>query len=599
MYNDHFGLRGEPFKFLASDILFRSGAHLEGLAALEWAYREPSGLTLLAGEVGTGKTMLIHALVTRLHDEHVRIAQINHPTLPFDEMLRIIVQQIGIHPVGKGKLAHLQAIKTFIADPASKARVILIFDEAQGLSDETLEELRLLSNSRPPQRHALQIIFVGQPELVQRLADPKLRALNQRIGARALLLPLRGSEIHDYVRYLLKEQGARYEIFSRRALDEVAELSDGLPRKINNLCHNALLHAYAERSTTIEPRHVRAAGAEIDNLLQVAELRGDHAIGSPRGAAQWMRAKRKFVMAAGVLALAVAALALEFAPGRPGLRFSHAFDTKASGGQTVASLAKPPSGSQVEGHKRVETKTDLAQRPQASLGAKPVVAAASRATTARPIVATNGAETAGGALTTRLSNIPQGKPATTGYAIPGPYAVAPASVPVLVSRPEAPPSGRKLTAKQEKRLEYDLRRGTASFEAGRYSNAIYHLERALAAHPGNPEIADLLQRARLAQSSVKSGSLRRATARAPVTENATETDNSEASPPVSNISVGTLVRVVNEELAEGDAYLRAGKYDSALRKFRTAAVLDPNNADIEDRIARAERAQTNAGNSSQ
>ena len=141
--------------------------------------------TLLAGEVGTGKTMLIHTVITRLDDDHVRIAQINNPTLTFDEMLG--ATRANRLSCREGKFARLQAIKTFIADPA-QGQVILIFDKAQGLSDETLEELRLLSNSRPPQRNALQIVFVGQPELVERLADPKLRALNQRIGARALLL---------------------------------------------------------------------------------------------------------------------------------------------------------------------------------------------------------------------------------------------------------------------------------------------------------------------------------------------------------------------------------------------------------------------------
>ena len=498
-----------------------------------------------------------------------------------------------IHPVGKGKLAHLQAIKTFIADPASKTRVILIFDEAQGLSDETLEELRLLSNSRPPQRHALQIIFVGQPELVQRLADPKLRALNQRIGARALLRPLRGSEIHDYVRYLLKQQGARYEIFSPGALDEVAELSGGLPRKINNLCHNSLLHAYAENSTVVEPRHVRAASAEIENLLQARALQGAHAIESPGGAVRRMRAKGKSIVAVGALALAVIAwaIALEFAPGRPRLWFSHAFNTS-GGGHTVAADAEPLPGSQVESRQSAGTGAHLAQQPPTSVSANSVVAAPSGANIAQAsesVVPKKGAETARAALTNRVTNVPQGKAGTTVYAAPG----------AIVSTAAASHSARKLTLKEERRLEYELKRGTASFQAGRYTNALYHLKRALALRPGNREIGELLERARLAQSGVKSGSLTSGTDLAPETEDASGTDDSDASAPVSNIPVDTFVKVVNEEVAEGDAYLRAGKYDSALRKFRTAAVLEPNNADIEDRIARVERAQTATGNLSQ
>jgi general secretion pathway protein A len=309
MYYEHFGLREAPFKFLPSDTLFLGAAHREGLAALEWAFHEPSGLTLLVGEVGTGKTMLIHSLVARLKDDRVRIAQLSNPTISFEEMLSVVLQQLGIYPVGRGKLASLQALKTFMTDPASTDSVILIVDEAQGLSDEILEGLRLLSDSRPSQRHALQIILVGQLELVRRLNDPKLRALNQRIGARALLRPLQGLEIHQYVNCLLRAHGARNDLFSLSALDQVACLSAGLPRKINNLCHNSLVHAFLERSSVVEPRHVRAASAELENLLDTSSDQDNQV---KRGAWHWMLGKRKPVMAGCLSALAAVAIALAF-----------------------------------------------------------------------------------------------------------------------------------------------------------------------------------------------------------------------------------------------------------------------------------------------
>ena len=208
--------------------------------------------------------------------------------MSFEEMLDVIVRQLRLHPVGKGKLASLQALKTFVGDPEGTDRVILIFDEAQELSDETLEQLRLLSNSRPPQRHALQIILVGQPELAQRLTDPTLRALNQRIGARALLRPLRGEEVQDYVDCLLRSQGGSRELFSPKAIDQVARLSGGLPRKINNLCHNSLLAAYAERSTVVQPHHVQAASAELENLLDASSAQDDQVMHGWRGAMHWI-----------------------------------------------------------------------------------------------------------------------------------------------------------------------------------------------------------------------------------------------------------------------------------------------------------------------
>src|SRR5215469_8615711 len=115
MYYEYSRMREAPFKFLPSATLFLSAAHLEGLAALEWAFQEPSGLTLLVGEVGTGKTVLIHSLIARIKDDKIRIAQVSDPTLNFEQRLWFILQQLRINPIGKGKVASLQALKTFVS----------------------------------------------------------------------------------------------------------------------------------------------------------------------------------------------------------------------------------------------------------------------------------------------------------------------------------------------------------------------------------------------------------------------------------------------------------------------------------------------------
>ena len=294
-----------------------SAAHREALAALEWGFRESSGLTLVLGEVGTGKTTLVNSLLARANGG-ARVVQLNNPALTFEELLRLIIRQIGIHPAGRDKVAYLDTIETFLTDPSTTDKVVVIFDEAQGLSDDALEELRLFSNCRRKQ-HSLQIVLVGQPELVQRLGEPQLRAINQRIGARAVLRPIHRSEVHDYIDYLIRAQGGRKGIFSARALARVAKLSEGLPRKINNLCNNAMMLAYSEGSRAVKPRHVQTAALELDDVVAFSARR------VRRHGIQWVIGKGKpaVIGALSVLAVASFALIVRFENGRIGMWAAH------------------------------------------------------------------------------------------------------------------------------------------------------------------------------------------------------------------------------------------------------------------------------------
>jgi general secretion pathway protein A len=555
MYYQYFGLRDAPFKFQPSNALFLSSAHLQGLAALEWALQEPSGLTLLVGEVGTGKTVLIHSLIARIKDDKIRIAQVSDPTMNFEQMLEFILQQLRINPIGKGTVASLQALKTFVSDPESTSRAILIFDEAQGLNDEILEDLRLLSNSRPPQRHALQIILVGQPELVHRLTDPKLRALNQRIGARALLRPLRGEEIGDYVNCLLHMQGARRELFSPKALDQVASLSGGFPRKINNLCHNALLHAYIERSSIVEPQHVQAASMELENLLDTSrDDRGERR--------QWhlMPGRDKPVAAWSFGALAVgvtAALALEFGGfhhnvSHTVIRAKHVQGgnqlsettpgdniqtSEESGTDNNPALVQRRTGDQTDNSSWSDVIANLVRSDvrdgDTYMKAGKYNLALSKFLTAAMLNPENQdvsdrirrvqeAMQAEGNLpnsnTVKSSTAsppssqthpvsPQVRPETTASAsISGGTALSPEPKMPASSGSNAPgsnvasaPSGNGLSYRQRRRLKYEIRRARSSFDVGRYTNTIYHSKRALVLDPGNTEMRDLLQRAQAAQ----------------------------------------------------------------------------------------------------
>lgn len=269
MYYKNFGLSGPPFALAGSPAaLFLGAAHREGLAALQWSLREPSGFTMLVGEVGTGKTTLIHSLLAN-GCEGVRIAFVTNPTLSFEEILRLIVGQLGFEPERIGKLELIQALDSFLNALPPHESVALIFDEAQDLSDQTLEELRLLSNSQGPVNKRLQIVLVGQLELARRLEHPELRQLNQRIGARALLPTLRDGEVGEYVDYRLRAQGGDLRrLFRRAALVELVRHSGGIPRRINMLCHNALLLAYAQQAQRVGAIHMREAARDYDHLLE-------------------------------------------------------------------------------------------------------------------------------------------------------------------------------------------------------------------------------------------------------------------------------------------------------------------------------------------
>lgn len=268
MYYEYFGLSGPPFSLSSSPApLYLSSGHREGMAALQWGLREPIGFTMLVGDIGTGKTTLVHALLAN-RSAAVHSAFVTSPTLSFEEILRVIAGQLGFTPKGIGKLELIQALDTFVAALGTHESAALIFDEAQDLSDQTLEELRLLSNSPTDVHKRLQIVLVGQLELARRLERPELRQLNQRIGARALLPILRPGEVAEYVEYRLRAQGGDVgKLFKRDALRELARLSGGIPRRINMLCHNAMVLAYAQQDRRVNAGHVKEAAREYDHLL--------------------------------------------------------------------------------------------------------------------------------------------------------------------------------------------------------------------------------------------------------------------------------------------------------------------------------------------
>ncbi len=287
MHYSHFGLNGPPFQLMSSPAsLYMSKEHSEALSALEWGLlHEPSGFTVLVGEVGTGKTTLVLATLARQY-ENVRTAYLNNPKLSFEEIVKVILKQFGVRNQRRSKLGELEALSQFPQRLKPAERATIIVDEAQDLSDEAMERLRLLSNEGSD-KGRLHFVFVGQPELVRRLTSPALRQLDQRIGARAVLNPLQRSEVREYVEQRLRAvDGTTNSVFKPGAIRYLVRHSGGIPRRINVLCHNAMLLAYAAGALLVDARMLEAAMTEYDSLF--SKLRGaSHPNGNGASIRRW------------------------------------------------------------------------------------------------------------------------------------------------------------------------------------------------------------------------------------------------------------------------------------------------------------------------
>jgi general secretion pathway protein A len=288
MYYSHFGLSGPPFQLTSSPAaLYMSKEHREAYAALEWGLlHESSGFTVMVGEVGTGKTTLVLAILAHQY-QNVRPVYLSNPKLSFEEMIKVILKQLGLKAQRRSRLADLEAFNNFLCELPAGERVVIIIDEAHDLSDETMEQLRLLSNSGKPDEKQLHFVFVGQPELLRRLSSPSLRQLDQRIGARSVLNPLQPAEVREYIEQRLQAcGGSAKRVFRSGAMRQIVRHSGGIPRRTNVLCHNAMLLAYSAGARQVDPRMVQAAVTEYDGLFSLK--RGREAGASGGAVRRWL-----------------------------------------------------------------------------------------------------------------------------------------------------------------------------------------------------------------------------------------------------------------------------------------------------------------------
>jgi len=267
MYTSFFGLSEKPFAITPDPrFLYLSERHAEALAHLLYGINEAGGFIQLTGEVGTGKTTVVRTLLSRM-PQHADVAVILNPRITPAEFLLTICEELGLAIAPGDRDSVKQMVdalnRRLLAAHAEGRRVIVIVDEAQNLSTDVLEQVRLLTNLETPSQKLLQIILIGQPELRDLLDRNELRQLAQRITGRYHLSPLSKRETKGYVRHRLRVAGHTGEIFTSTALAEVHRLSSGIPRVVNVCCDRALLGAYTQEQRRITAALVRQAASEV------------------------------------------------------------------------------------------------------------------------------------------------------------------------------------------------------------------------------------------------------------------------------------------------------------------------------------------------
>lgn len=269
MYTTHFGFNEQPFVLTPNPrFMFLSDNHREAFAHLLYGINNHHGFMCLTGEVGTGKTTLLRALLGRLKDDRYRTALIFNPCLTDVELLQSINREFGVDSASDHAGELLNSLNHFLLSENSRGHtVVLVIDEAQNLQPAVLEQIRLISNLETESAKLVQILLVGQPELRKLLKKPELRQLDQRIAVRYTLKPMNQDETGAYIRHRIKVAGNEGgELFSNRAIGLIHLHSHGVPRMINIICDRALLNAYSHEQYQVTAWTVFKAIWELREL---------------------------------------------------------------------------------------------------------------------------------------------------------------------------------------------------------------------------------------------------------------------------------------------------------------------------------------------
>src|SRR5436309_4861477 len=271
MYEDYFGFNRPPFSITPDPRFFYDNpVYREAFASLRYGIEARKGFIVITGEVGTGKTTLLKVFMQGA-EATIHTAFIFNPKLTATELLRLILNDLGIAHSTEDRVALMRQLNDYLIEQLKKRQIVaLLVDEAQQLSNELLEELRLLSNLETNKDKLIQIVLMGQPELEERLDQPELRQLKQRVAVRCRLSPLKNHEVYFYIESRLRTAGFEgKELFDPEAVERITLYSKGIPRIINLICDNALLICYAASKRKVSEEMVE----EVAGDLQLAAPR--------------------------------------------------------------------------------------------------------------------------------------------------------------------------------------------------------------------------------------------------------------------------------------------------------------------------------------
>jgi general secretion pathway protein A len=248
MYTKFYGFNEKPFTLVPNpNYLYQGARHSHALAFLEYGLTEKIGFVMLTGEIGIGKTTLIRYLLNQVEAD-MDVAVIFNTNILSTDLITLILNEFEVKcEDGISKAKALETLYTFLIDKyAADRKVLLIIDEAQNLSDDVLEEIRMLSNLQTDEELLMQIMIVGQPDLRDKIQDPRLEQLAQRIAVSYHLSEMNREETGAYICHRLKKAGGDPDFFSEEVVDRIFEVSGGIPRTINLMCDAAFVYGYAD-----------------------------------------------------------------------------------------------------------------------------------------------------------------------------------------------------------------------------------------------------------------------------------------------------------------------------------------------------------------